>query len=321
MRRTLLALVIICTSLAAEAKKRPADPAMIAAHSKFFGIENVDQRTGQVDPSRVIVSWITNASFAVAASGHVMLLDTYVTRLELSPGRTPFVIQDLVELQPEALFLGHGHFDHADNAAYIAQKTGAIIYASPETCDNMATDATNNFNNHYTTVATVTCVPMTSRGSLPGAEMVSVKQFEPDIRIQAFKHLHSTNTGDRDDNAVPIASPDSKGVCQPAPVKLNTFPCNLQDPRDKLLFPAGTPLEPKIRTSAPRGRAPGGRSPPSTSSPCAARIISASSGTTARATSSTAARCRTTCRERRRRTRCRSSLHSRPTAASCRRPR
>jgi hypothetical protein len=42
----------------------------------------------------VIFSWITNASFAVAVKGHVALLDTYVTRLEVTPGRTPFVIQD-----------------------------------------------------------------------------------------------------------------------------------------------------------------------------------------------------------------------------------
>jgi len=258
MRRTLLALVLICTSLAAEAKNPQRDPAMIAARSKFFGIENVDQRTGQVDQSRVIISWITNASFAVAASGHVMLLDTYVTRLEVMPGRTPFVIQDLVDLQPEALFIGHGHFDHADNAAYIAQKTGAIIYASPETCDNMAIDATNNFNNHYTgQVSTVTCVPMTSRGSLPGAEMVSIRQFEPDIRIEAFKHLHSTNTGVTDPDAVPIASP-SKGVCQPTPTQGNTFPCNLQDPRDPLLFPPGTLLEPTFLNIATSRQGAGG---------------------------------------------------------------
>ena len=97
-----------------------------------------------------------------------MLLDSYVTRLEIMPGRTPFVIQDLLDLMPEAILLGHGHFDHADNAAYIAQETGATIYASPETCDNMAIDANKNFVAGYTLVPTVTCVPLTDRGSLPG---------------------------------------------------------------------------------------------------------------------------------------------------------
>jgi glyoxylase-like metal-dependent hydrolase (beta-lactamase superfamily II) len=46
-----------------------------------------------------------------------VLLDTFVTRLEVQPGRTPSVIQDLVALDPDYIFLGHGHFDHADNAA------------------------------------------------------------------------------------------------------------------------------------------------------------------------------------------------------------
>ena len=48
--------------------------------------------------------------------------------------------QDFVDVQPEAIFLGHGHGDHADNAAYVAKWTGATIYASPETCDVMQTD-------------------------------------------------------------------------------------------------------------------------------------------------------------------------------------
>src|ERR1700759_5141116 len=143
-------------SLAAEAKKAQPDVAMIAARSKIFGAENVNQKTGALDSKRVIFSWLTNSTFAAAANGHVILLDTFVTRLEITPGRTPIVIQDLVDLQPEALLLGHGHFDHADNAAYIAQETGATIFASPETCDNMAIDATNNFNNGFTLVPTVT---------------------------------------------------------------------------------------------------------------------------------------------------------------------
>jgi hypothetical protein len=249
--------IALCLSTAAEAKKRPSpDPAMIAARNLFFGSDNVDQRTGKVNDDRVIMSWITNASFAVAANGHVMLLDTFVTRLEIMPGRTPFVIQDLLDLQPEALFIGHGHFDHADNAAYIAQETGATIYASPETCDNMAIDATRNFNAGYTLVPTVTCVPATSRGSLPGAEIVNLHAFD-DITVTAFKHLHSTNTGANDPDAVPIAATVA-GVCQPTATHGNTFPCNLQDPRDPMLFPAGSLLEPAVLNIATSRQGAGG---------------------------------------------------------------
>jgi hypothetical protein len=239
---TMAAAGLLLSSLTepALAKSQPS-AALIAARQKVFGLENVDPKTGEVREDRVVFSWLTNASFAAAVKGHVLLLDTFVTRLEVQPGRTPLVIQDLVDLDPDFIFIGHGHFDHADNAAYIAQQTGAVIFASPETCDNMAIDAQNNFNNHYTPVKTVTCRPLTSRGSLPGAEIVSVNDLGPEVDISVFKHLHSTNTGITDPHAVPIAA-SSAGVCMPTPTKGNTFPCNLQDPRDPQLFPAGTPL-------------------------------------------------------------------------------
>lgn len=260
MCRILLAVIIASTFLAgswqqAFAKSAPA--AVVAARQRFFGSDNVNSHSGRVDPDKVIFSWLTNATFAAAMRGHVVLLDSFVTRLEVAPGRTPFVIQDLLDLQPEAIFLGHGHFDHADNAAYIAAQTGATIFASPETCDNMAIDAANNFKNGFTTAATVNCVSLTDRGSLPGAQVVTVKKFEPEVSIKVFKHLHSTNTGLTDPDAVPVAA-TTNGVCQPTPSKGNTFPCNLRDPRDPQLFPAGTPLEPGILNIATSRQGAGG---------------------------------------------------------------
>jgi hypothetical protein len=259
MRRRLLTIVggvLLAVSFIGQATAKPS-AAMIAARQKIFGVENVDPKNGKVRDDRVVFSWLTNATFAAAMKGHVVLLDSFVTRLEVMPGRTPFVIQDLLDLKPEAIFLGHGHFDHADNAAYIAQETGAVIYATPETCDNMAIDATNNFNNGYTLVKTVTCKTLTGRGSLPGAQIVGVNDFEPDVSISVFKHLHSTNTGVNDPDAVPIAATVG-GVCTPTATKGNTFPCNLQDPRDPQLFPAGTPLEPAFLNIATSRQGPGG---------------------------------------------------------------
>lgn len=248
---------MLSASLTEPAAAKANSAALVAARQKIFGLENVDPNSGAVRADRVIFSWITNASFAASIKGHVVLLDTFVTRLEVQPGRTPFVIQDLVDLDAEAIFLGHGHFDHADNAAYIAQQTGATIFASPETCDNMALDATRNFNNHYTTAPTVTCKPVTSRGSIPGSEIVRINDLAPAVSITAFKHLHSTNTGVTDPTAVPIASPNGAGVCQPTATKGNTFPCNLADPRDPLLFPAGTPLSTVMNIATARS-GPGG---------------------------------------------------------------
>ncbi len=212
---------------------RRGDPAAVAARQKFFGLENVDPRSGRVREDKVIVSWITNSSFAVSVRGRIILLDTFVSRLEVMPGRTPFVIRDLVDLRPEALFIGHGHGDHGDNAAFIAKQTGATIYASPETCDNMQLDAARLFG----AGTTVSCSGVTSRGSLPGAELVRIRQLEPVATITAFKHLHSTRSPPQDTSFPPVVinSPDrTTGKCD--------VPCNIADPRDASMFPAGIPL-------------------------------------------------------------------------------
>src|SRR5215471_17740630 len=78
-----------------------ADPALVKARQKFFGIENVDAATGAVKKDKVIVSWLSNTSYAVSVLGRVIITDSYVTRLEVTPGRVPFVVQDLVDLKPE----------------------------------------------------------------------------------------------------------------------------------------------------------------------------------------------------------------------------
>jgi hypothetical protein len=258
MRNVILAVVLAASLTATCATANVAKgsaAAMIAARQKIFGLENVNPRNGRVREDKVVFSWLTNATFAAAMKGHVVLLDSFVTRLEVQPGRTPLVIQDLVDLKPEAIFLGHGHFDHADNAAYIAQETGAVIYATPETCDNMAIDATNNFDNGYTLVSKVTCKSLTDRGSLPGAQVVHVSALEPDVNISVFKHLHSTNTGVTDPDAVPISA-TTGGICTPT-AKGNIFPCNLQDPRDPQLFPPGTSLSTVMNIATDRS-GPGG---------------------------------------------------------------
>jgi hypothetical protein len=120
----------------------------------------------------------------------------------------------------------------------------------------MAIDATNNFTRGYTLVSAVNCISLTGRGSLPGSEMVRIRDFEPDVQISVFKHLHSTNTGVDDHNAVPIAS-TTGGVCTPTRTAGNTFPCNLADPRDAQLFPAGTSLSTVMNIATSRQGAGG----------------------------------------------------------------
>ncbi|GAC1341318.1 MAG: hypothetical protein NVSMB23_12650 [Myxococcales bacterium] len=188
----------------------------------FFGSENVNARTGAVDPENVIFSWLTNSTLAVSIKGRIVLLDTYVHRAERVPGRTPFVVEDLLTLKPEALFLGHGHFDHADNAAFLSGKLSIPIYASAETCIDMQTDARKLFNAGTIDVSQVDCRDVTSSGSEPGAEVVTISGLEPVVSITAFRHLHSGTS--YPEKGFPIT-----------PVK------NVADPRDPDMYPPGVP--------------------------------------------------------------------------------
>ena len=230
---------------------------MIAARQKFFGVENVDSATGAVARDRVLVSWLTNTTYAVALKGRVILLDTFATRLEVTPGRTSFVIRDLVDLKPEAIFLGHGHSDHADNAAYIAGKTGAEIFASEETCPVMHFDLMrmkadpliqDDPGSRIDPNATIKCTGVTTAGSAPGTQVIQIPALEPDVCVVGFRHLHSV-----------LVPRDSDFSVNPVQVTV--------DPRDATLFPAGvrlTPFNPpqpgqmELRTGIGFGTNPGG---------------------------------------------------------------
>lgn len=218
-----------------------ASAATIAARIKYFGAQNVNPNTGEVRNDRVILSWTTNASEAVSIKGRVVLLDTYINRPELPPGpgepdlrRSPLTPQEMIDLNPEAIFLGHGHFDHADNAAYISKWLDIPIYSTPETCDaiqvdvqRMASDpnVVNGGAKIIPDSRPANCIPIVTRGSVPGTEVVRLKQLEPLACIVAFKHIHS--------GAVPTDA---------------TFPLEPvnpdSDPREQSLYPNQTSLIP-----------------------------------------------------------------------------
>jgi hypothetical protein len=199
----------------------PADAKLVAARQKFFGIENVDSR-GNVKKDRVIFSWATNTTYVTSVMGRVMLLDSYINHAELPTDgpidrrRSKMLPQDFVDLKPEAIFLGHGHGDHADNAAFVAKWTGATIYAAPETCAVMQTDVQRmwddpNLHNGgaklVPNAAPVKCIGVVPEASPPGeytgtlanpaggkTQVRRFKQFEPHMCVLAFKHVHSGNS-------------------------------------------------------------------------------------------------------------------------------
>lgn len=229
------AAAALLLTFAVPAAAQGVDASTIAARQKIFGIEHVDPVTGALPGSRVVFSWLSNSTFAASIEGRIVYLDSFITRLEVEPGRTPLTIGDLVDVRPEAILIGHGHGDHADNAAYIAARTGAVIYASEETCGAMRSDLERMRNDPLiqgdpaTALdpdASVQCVDVTTAGSAPGTEVERLDVLEPQACVVAFRHLHSI--------AVP---PDTS--FPPTPVRI------IVDPRDEELFPAGTPLRPR----------------------------------------------------------------------------
>src|SRR5256885_1446607 len=206
-------LSIFCLSAVAKDDREArhhgdGSPALIHARQKFFGIENVDDK-GRVDKDKVIFSWATNTTYVVSVLGRVILLDSYINRPELPTAlldtrRTPILPQDFVDVRPEAIFLGHGHGDHADNAAFVAKWTGATIYASPETCDVMQLDVARMFNDPNAVNGSakivpdgkpVNCVGVVPRASRPGeydeatnnATARRITALDPQVCILAFK--------------------------------------------------------------------------------------------------------------------------------------
>jgi hypothetical protein len=130
------------TAAAAAAPQGETLAAMIAERQRFFGAENVDPRTGALPRDEVHLVWVTVATFAAAIDGHVVLFDAYIHKQEEGKRNyVPATTEDLVALQPEAIFLGHAHYDHGQLTDEIAAATGAKVVGTRGHCEQATTDA------------------------------------------------------------------------------------------------------------------------------------------------------------------------------------
>ncbi|MEV6279863.1 MBL fold metallo-hydrolase [Nocardia sp. NPDC051832] len=195
-RRTVLGGVLGAGVLLAAGRLRasagPGEPRTVAARQRYFGVANVDPETGAVRADRVVLSWVGCATYAVAFAGSVLLLDAWVPRLT-SSGYSPATPQDLADLRPEAILIGHGHFDHAGDAGRIAQASGAVVHGTAEHCAAI-------------------------RAQVPEARLATVALGDAHtpigqrheftvgaVQVTAVRHIHSGPTApDRDDPAAPV---------------------------------------------------------------------------------------------------------------------
>lgn len=156
---------------------------LIETRQKFFGEGNVDPATGDITKDKVILSWIGVSNFAAAINGHVILLNSWI------PGGdkgdyVPATVKELISLQPEAIFIGHAHYDHSDNTAAISEQTGAIVVGTPEHCNKIKKDAAN--------AEIITCLQAVGKDAKPGE--MSQLDFLEGVRITVLSHIHSAVT-------------------------------------------------------------------------------------------------------------------------------
>src|SRR3546814_18012634 len=64
------------------------------------------------DPATVKLWWYGVSGFIVSAGGHLFLFDAWES-LGVQKDYVPIGREELVAIAPEAILIGHGHFDHA----------------------------------------------------------------------------------------------------------------------------------------------------------------------------------------------------------------
>ena len=167
---------------------------MIEARQKLFGEEHVNAETGEIDNSKVILSWIGVSNFAAAINGKVVLLNAWIPGGNESE-YVPVTTEELAAASPEAIFIGHAHYDHIDHAAEISEASGATIVGTPEHCEAVRADAGNPDG--------ITCTE--ALGSNPAPGTTAKAEVIEGVDITALAHVHSAHK-------VPDTEDESKGI-------------------------------------------------------------------------------------------------------------
>src|SRR5712692_8693266 len=86
------------------------------------------------DDERLVVRWLGTTNYELSFRNQVILLDTYYDR---GPRNRPIGLMPEQVTRADAIFLGHGHFDHMSDASFIASKLGIHAIGGPPTFDKL----------------------------------------------------------------------------------------------------------------------------------------------------------------------------------------
>ena len=175
----------------------------VSAAAKELRARLLGPRAG--DPRYVTLDWIGVSSFIVTVRGHLFLFDAWEI-VGANKDYVPIGREEFAALEPEAILIGHGHFDHAADAGYVAGRTGAAVLASNEQCDTIKEDAARDGN-----AGKFTCVLTGDQDSPAEGTLTPVRLFEDVAPLTILKHVHSTTRppggGNEPDPFLPVFDP------------------------------------------------------------------------------------------------------------------
>jgi len=166
----------------------------IAARQKWFGIDNVNPRTGAVRSDRMIMSWAGISTFAASFMGHVVLLDGALAYARNGTwGNSKRYIstspEEYAALNPEMYIVGHGHADHMGQLPIILGILPTLpMYGMEEHCNDIKGKMAP---------AVVNCTSILHAGAQFGEEATIPANLIPGLELRAVKHPHSAGPADK----------------------------------------------------------------------------------------------------------------------------
>lgn len=155
-----------------------------------------------LDPDFVRLWWFGVSSFIVSAGGHLFLFDAWEP-VGLHADYVPIGREELAAIQPEAIFIGHGHFDHAADAGYVAARSGAVVVGSEIICDQVKEDAEESLAGGADQFSCL-ITGIDDTHPLPGT-VQTVKLWADMPEISILQHIHSAANPEPQDPGMPFA--------------------------------------------------------------------------------------------------------------------
>ena len=157
------------------------------------------------DPRYVTLHWTGVSSFVVTFRGHLFLFDAWEI-VGIHKDYVPVGREELAALHPEAIMLGHGHFDHAADTGYVAGRTGAVVLASEEQCSTVKADAARDG-----LAERFSCLITGTQDQPAMGALTPVRLWEDVEPVTILKHIHSATRppggGNEPDPYLPVFDP------------------------------------------------------------------------------------------------------------------